>query len=102
MPNRRSEDVVPQGINSAFSPGQRTLRAKVAAHTSWANTKDRPARTAKARNALQNRFLTEADGDPVRAESLRKAFYASLALKSATARRLRAAGKSVGVSDAEA
>ena len=51
---------------------------------------DRTARTAKARKALEDKFLAEADGDPVRAESLRKAYYARLALKSAQARRRRA------------
>lgn len=32
-------------------------------------------------------FLNEANGDPVRAEHLRKAFYGRMALKSAQARR---------------
>ena len=66
---------------------ERTLRAQIAAHTSWANTSDRAARTAKARAALEAKFLAEADGDPQRAESLRKAYYKRLALTSAQARR---------------
>jgi hypothetical protein len=33
------------------------------------------------------KFLEQADGDPVRAEHLRKAYFAKLALKSAQARR---------------
>lgn len=66
-----------------------SLQASAAAHKSWANTADRPARTAKARRAFEDKFLAEADGDPKRAESLRKAFYARLALKSVQARARR-------------
>jgi hypothetical protein len=60
---------------------------RAASHYSWALTEDRTARTANARAKFQERFLIEAGGDPVRAESARKAFYASLALKSAQTRR---------------
>jgi hypothetical protein len=74
-----------------LSPAERSLRGKLAVQTSWANTSDRPARTAKARRALEAKFLREADGDPKRAEHLRKAYYARLALKSAQARRRRSA-----------
>jgi hypothetical protein len=70
-----------------LTPAELSLRGQIAAHESWAKTLDRTARTAKARNALEQKFLDEADGDPVRAESLRKAFYARLALKSAQSRR---------------
>jgi hypothetical protein len=63
------------------------LRGRFGGHASWANTLDRSARTAPARAALEAKFLAEADGDPVRAESFRKAYYAKLALKSAQARR---------------
>lgn len=70
-------------------PAERRIIASIGAHTSWANTPDRTARTAAARAAADARFLTAADGDPVRAEHLRKAFYARLALKSAQARRKR-------------
>lgn len=66
---------------------ERKLRAAIAAHESWANTTDRSARTAPARRALDQKFLDQADGDPVRAEHLRKAHYARLALKSAQSRR---------------
>jgi hypothetical protein len=67
----------------------RSLQARAAAHDSWARTSDRTARTAKARTAFEDKFLAEADGDPERAESLRKAYFARLALKSAKARRPR-------------
>lgn len=71
------------------SPKLKTLQARKASHTSWGNTPDRSARTAPARKAFRDRFLAEAGGDPKRAESLRKAFYSGLALKSAQARRRR-------------
>lgn len=68
---------------------ERHIHASIAAHTSWANTQDRTRRTAPARAALEQRFLDEADGDPVRAEHIRKAYYKRLALKSVQARRRR-------------
>lgn len=84
---------------------ERELRARLASHESWAQTADRSARTAPARAALDAKFLEQAGGDPVRAEHLRKAYYARLALKSAQARRrnreARAAAKT-GVPDADA
>jgi hypothetical protein len=66
---------------------ERRLRASIAAHSSWANTEDRTARTANARAGLDQKFLDQAGGDHVKAEHLRKAYYARLALKSARARR---------------
>ena len=69
------------------TPAERRLSASIAAHESWAKTTDRTARTAKARAALAAKFLAEAEGDPLRAEHLRKAYYQRLALKSARARR---------------
>lgn len=66
---------------------EQALAKSIAAHTSWANTEDRTARTARAREAMEQKFLTEAGGDPQRAEHLRKAYFQSLALKSAQARR---------------
>lgn len=77
------------------SPNERTLQARVAAHTSWANTDDRTARTANARQAFRDRFENEVDPDGVlsvaerarRADSARKAYFTRLALKSAQSRR---------------
>lgn len=60
---------------------------QIAAHESWAKTTDRAARTAKARAALEAKFLEQADGDPVRAEHLRKAHYLRLSQASAASRR---------------
>jgi hypothetical protein len=70
----------------------RSQIGRIAAHASWAKTPDRTARTANARKALEDTFLAEADGDPLRAESLRKAYYARMAFKSAQARRRRGGG----------
>jgi len=70
-----------------MSESERKLRASIAAHESWAATPNRTARTAPARAALDAKFLAEAEGDPVRAAHLRKAYFARLALKSAQARR---------------
>jgi hypothetical protein len=66
---------------------------------SWANTPDRSARTAAARRASHHtRFLDQAremhpDASEKQiaevAESLRKAHYSALALKSAAARRAK-------------
>lgn len=66
---------------------EQRLVASIGGHVSWANTKDRSARTAPARAALDQKFLDQADGDPVRAAHLRKAYFARLALKSAQSRR---------------
>lgn len=66
---------------------ERQMIAAIAAHESWANTTNRTARTAPARAALEQRFLDQAGGDPLRAEHLRKAHFKRLALKSAQSRR---------------
>lgn len=66
---------------------ERQLAARIAAETGWANTTDRTARTAPARRALDERFLEQAEGDPIRAGHLRKAHFARLALRSAQSRR---------------
>jgi hypothetical protein len=66
------------------------MLGRIGAHVSWANTTDRTARTAPARAALDQKFLDQADGDPVRAAHLRKAYFQRLALKSAQARRAKA------------
>jgi hypothetical protein len=78
----------------------KTLRARIAAYESWGQTPDRTARTAKARKAFDEKFLTEADGDPQRAEALRRAYFARMAYKSAQVRARRVAELSGGGSDA--
>lgn len=87
----------------ATSSRDRTLIGKIAAETSWANTADRTARTAPARRALDEKFLSQAGGDPARAAHLRKAHFARLALKSAQARRrVIEARKAIPVLEAQA
>ena len=76
-------------------PTTRRLAAQVAAHESWASTSDRAARTAKARAALQARFVTEVDPDGLltpeeratRVKHAKSAYYARLALASHASRR---------------
>ena len=72
---------------SLLPESEKTLRAQIAAHKAWANTENRSDRTAPARAAMDAKFLAAANGDPIRAEHLRKAHFARLALKSASARR---------------
>ncbi|MGC4942128.1 hypothetical protein [Kribbella sp. DT2] len=71
--------------------GDASLAGRAMAHRRWGLCEDRTAATAKARATFQAKFLDQAGGDPVKAESLRKSFYAELALKSAQARRRNAA-----------
>lgn len=78
-------------MSSSTSPEASTW-GKIGAHLSWANTTNRTARTAPARAALEQKFLDQADGDPVRAAHLRKAYYQRLALKSAASRRAKSGG----------
>ena len=63
----------------ATTEAERRLHASIAAHESWARTENRSARTAAARAALDQKFLDEANGDPVRAAHLRKAHFGRLA-----------------------
>ncbi|MBF6102322.1 hypothetical protein IU510_30345 [Nocardia cyriacigeorgica] len=78
-----------------------SLRGRIGAYESWARTEDRPARTANARKTFLDRFEREADPDgklsPAerarRAEYLRQAYFARLALKSVVARRRKAEGR---------
>ncbi|MBB4749182.1 hypothetical protein [Actinoplanes lobatus] len=76
-----------------MTPAERTLRARIAANTSWGKTVDRTARTEAARKALHDRFETQVPAeitDPqaraVAAENLRKAHYQRMALRSAQSR----------------
>jgi hypothetical protein len=73
----------------------RAINGAIGAHTKWANTRDRSAATARARQAFQDRFEREVDPDGTlspedrarRAEHARKAFYLRLSAASAKARR---------------
>lgn len=76
----------------------RRLAGRKGGHTSWANTVDRSARTAPAREAARLRFekIVDPDGelDPALraklAENARKAFLADMSIRAAQARRRRA------------
>jgi hypothetical protein len=78
-----------------LTPPERSLRGQIAAHDSWARTEDRTARTAKARQALEDKFVAQVDPDGLlppaerakRAENARQAHYKRMALKSVQARR---------------
>ncbi|MGI8311819.1 hypothetical protein [Saccharopolyspora hattusasensis] len=78
-----------------MTPAQRSRRARVAAHASWANTADRAARTSHGTRAFLARFEQQVDPlgqlDPrereVRARHARMAYMLTLAERSAKARR---------------
>lgn len=82
-----------------MSPEHRSLRARMAAHASWANTEDPTARTQPARDRFAKRFLDQVDPDRTlpeaerqrRAESARKSYFAQLAFKSVRARAAKSA-----------
>jgi hypothetical protein len=76
----------------------RTLIARIAAHTRWAGEPDRSAATAPARKGLDAKWAREVDPDGVlapdelarRVENLRQAHMTRMALASARARRAKA------------
>jgi len=78
-----------------LTPDQRSLRARLASHVPWANTVDRAARTAAARQAAHDRFERLVDPDGVlppeeraqRAAHARRAHFIRMALRSAQVRR---------------
>jgi hypothetical protein len=71
------------------------LRGLKGAYASWAKTKDRSARTSPARQEFEQKFYAGIPDDlppkerEKRAKSARQAYFAGLALKSATAARKR-------------
>jgi hypothetical protein len=77
-----------------MSKSDRSKIAQIAAHTRWAQTQDRTAATAKARQAASERFERQVDPEGVlsiperkkRAENARQAYFMQLARKSAKAR----------------
>lgn len=81
---------MPEGL----TPSERTLRARLAAHSLHARV-DGAAHTEPARQAFLSRFEAQVDPDGVlspgerqrRAEHAKKAYFTALALKSARARR---------------
>jgi hypothetical protein len=83
----------------ALSPSERSLRARLAAHTMHA-THDSREITKPARDAFLARFEREVDPDGKlpeaerrrRAEQAKRAYFTRLAFQSAKARRARAGG----------
>jgi len=84
-------------VSQNLTPTERSLRARAAAHAKWANN-DPIQGTAKAREAFLRSFIDKVDPDRIlpeperlrRAASARSAHFASLAYKSARARRIAA------------
>ena len=82
--------------DQAMNPGERALRARLGAYVMHGRNDARET-TAKARAAFLARFERQADPDGVlpaaerqrRAQQLRRAYFARLALASAKARRAR-------------
>ena len=80
-----------------MTPEQRSLQARMAAHSLHVRVANPAAHTAPARRAFLDRFERDVDPDGVlkpeerarRAEHARKAYFLKLALASAAARRRR-------------
>lgn len=94
----------------SLTPEQRSLRARMAAHTKWADTHDPSAETEPARAAFLDRFERHVDPngelDPAerarRAEHAKKAHFTRMALRSAAARRRnRATSSTAPTSDGD-
>ena len=97
MRDQRSASTLPtQGV----SPGEQSLRGRLAAHVLHARRDSRET-TAKARAAFLARFEREVDPDGVldpnerrrRAEQARRAYFARLSLAALEARRARRAAQ---------
>lgn len=86
----------------------RRMRSTIAANSRWALEPNRAAATAPGREAFMNRFERQVDPDNKldqaerarRAESAKKAYFTSLALKSAKARRAREAADGLTIAAA--
>lgn len=82
-------------MHNSLTPSERSLRARIAAHESWAKTLDPASRTAPGRNAFLKQFEVQVDPHGQlpelerlrRAEHARKAHFSRLAFASAKARR---------------
>ena len=87
-----------------MTPEERTAKSlggRIGAHLRWANCTDRVAAMEPAKRAFLDRFEREADPDGVmdpvergiKAEHLKSAYFARLALLSAKARAARRRGR---------
>lgn len=82
-------------VYDTLSPAQRSLRARMASHASWANTADPEARSRPGRDAAFKRFEDQVDPDGTlppderfrRAKSAQSAHMAQLAFRREAAKR---------------
>jgi len=96
--NRYSSD---GDASVARAAKRRSLQARAAAHASWANTRDRTARTASGTQAFLARFERQVDPGgtlpdderSVLAQHARTAYMLGLARRSAAARERRSGTK---------
>ena len=96
---RTSSALPPTSGEQGLSPAERSLRARMAAHTMHARHDARET-TAAARSAFLARFEIEVDPDGIlspeerrrRVEHARRAYFTRLALASAKARRSKRSG----------
>jgi hypothetical protein len=96
----------PRPPRRAMTAQQRSRRARIAAHASWAVTADRKARTASGTAAFLARFERQVDPDgvlpaevrQVMAMHARTAYMLGLAERSAVARRRRSAAQELSAS----
>ena len=104
MRAKRTSSALPQtSREQGLSPAERSLRARLAAHTMHAQN-DACQTTAAARAAFLARFEAEVDPDGRlspeerrrRAEHARSAYFTRLALASAAARRAKRASRTGG------
>jgi hypothetical protein len=101
MRDKRTSPATDPGSGSGLSPAERTLRARLAAHTLHAKHDARET-TAKARAAFLARFEAEVDPEGIlpleerqrRAKQARSAYFTRLAFQ-----RARAARQAGGDSD---
>jgi hypothetical protein len=81
----------------------KSMAGKIGAHTKYSrlDKAGRYSATLAARTALEDKWLAEADGDPVRAKHLKAVHYQRMAMKSVMARRRRATPLRVVPGDAD-
>jgi len=82
-------------VFDSLTPEQRALRARIAAHSSWAKTANRRARTQPGSQALLAKLAAEVDPDGLMSpedrakavENAKSAYFSRLAMRAAAARR---------------
>lgn len=86
-------------VFESMTPEQRSLRARLASHSSWGHAQDRQARSQPGRDAAWQHWEDQVDPDRQlspedrfkAAESARRAHMSAIAYKSVAARRARKA-----------